>query len=487
MTPQLILYSFLGYTLLLFVIGYITSRKSDNESYLIGNRQSPWYVVAYGMVGASLSGVTFISVPGWVGDTQFSYMMVVIGYLLGYLVIALVLLPLYYRLRLTSIYTYLLDRFGFWSYKTGAFYFLLSRIIGASFRMFLVVNILQIFVFDNYGVPFWVTVVIFLLLINLYTFKGGIKTIVWTDTLQTTFMITAVVLTVIFIKNQLDMNFGALVDQIADSKYSKMIFTDWQDKRNYLKQFFSGAFIAIVMTGLDQDMMQKNLSCRNLRDAQKNIITLSWVLVPVNLMFLGLGAALLMFTSSHGIVIPATTDTLFPEVALNHLGALAGVIFIIGLVSAAYSSADSALTALTTSFIVDFLGINRNPDLNESQRKSIRMRSHFGMAVVLILVILLFGMINNEAVISELFTIAGYTYGPLLGLYSFGMFTRRPVHDRFTPLIAIASPLICYVLSMNSVAWFGGYRFGFELLILNGALTFAGLMLISRKGRTRKF
>jgi Na+/proline symporter len=481
MTPQLILYSFLFYTALLFSISFVTSRKSDNESYFLGNRKSPWPVVAYGMIGASLSGVTFISIPGWVGDVNFSYMMVVFGYLIGYFVIAIILLPLYYRLQLTSIYTYLLDRFGFFSYKTGAFYFLLSRVIGASFRMFLVVNILQIFVFDAYGIPFWLTVVIFLALINLYTFKGGIKTIVWTDMLQTTFMLVSVGITFIMIKNQLDVSLGDLVAQISQSEYSQIIDADWQSKQFYLKQFFSGAFIAIVMTGLDQDMMQKNLSCRNLRDAQKNIISLSWVLVPVNLLFLSLGAALLFFVQAKGIAIPGTTDTLFPEVALRHLGALGGIVFIIGLISAAYSSADSALTALTTSFTVDILGINRKKHLTEKQRTTTRYYSHFGIAFLLMLVIIAFSFINNEAVISELFTIAGYTYGPLLGLFSFGLFTRKKVNDKLVPFIAVASPLICYLLSKNSELLFNGYKFGFELLILNGALTFAGLWFLKKK------
>ena len=481
MSSQLILISFLAYTLLLFIVSFITSRKSDNDSYFLGNRKSPWYVVAYGMIGASLSGVTFISVPGWVSSTQFSYMMVVIGYLLGYFVIAKILLPLYYRLKLTSIYTYLLDRFGYWSYKTGAFYFLLSRIIGASFRMFLVVNVLQIFVFDGLGIPFWLTVIIFMVLINLYTFRGGIKTIVWTDTLQTTFMLAAVIITVFIIKDHMNVSLTSLVSQISDSEYSKMVFTDWQDKRFFLKEFFSGAFIAIVMTGLDQDMMQKNLSCRNLKDAQKNILTLSWILVPVNLLFLGLGAALIMYSSQFGIVAPGTSDSLFPEIALNHLGATAGIIFIIGLISAAYSSADSALTALTTSFTVDFLGIRRNEKLSVERRKSIRQYSHFGIAILLIAVIVLFKTINNDAVISEVFTVAGYTYGPLLGLFAFGLFTHRNPRDRYTPYVAIISPLLCYLLSKYSVQLFWGYKFGFELLILNGIITFVGLWLISAK------
>lgn len=481
MSASLILYSFIAYTALLFLISFITSHKSDNESFFLGNRKSPWFVVAYGMIGASLSGVTFISVPGWVDSASFSYMMVVFGYLLGYLAIARVLLPLYYRLQLTSIYTYLLDRFGFHAYKTGAFYFLLSRVIGASFRMFLVVNVLQIFVFDEYGIPFWLTVIIFMFLINLYTFKGGIKTIVWTDMLQTTFMLTAVVLTIFIMKEEMGLSFKNLVNDIVDSDYSKIVFTNWQDKRFFVKEFFSGAFIAIVMTGLDQDMMQKNLSCRNVKDAQKNIITLSWILVPVNLIFLGLGAALLIFAQQKGITISGTTDTLFPEIALKHLGSLAGIVFIIGLISAAYSSADSALTALTTSFTVDVLGINRKSNLTGKQKTNIRYRAHFSIAILLILVIIIFKTINNEAVISELFTVAGYTYGPLLGLYTFGLFTQKQVKDKWVPFIAILSPVLCYFLSKYSVQLLWGYKFGFEILIVNGIFMFMGLLMISKK------
>lgn len=479
MSVQLILYSFLAYTALLFLVSFITARKSDNEAYFLGNRKSPWFVVAYGMIGATLSGVTFISVTGWVEDSGFSYMMVVFGYLLGYFTIAKVLLPLYYRLQLTSIYTYLLDRFGNYSYKTGAFYFLLSRVIGASFRMFLVVNVLQIFIFDAYGIPFWLTVVIFMALINLYTFRGGIKTIVWTDTLQTTFMLLSVVLTVIFLKDQLGLSMGNLVQHISDSKYSQMIVTNWQNKRFFLKEFISGAFMAIVMTGLDQDMMQKNLSCRNLRDAQKNIISLSWILVPVNFLFLCLGAALMIFISEKGIDVQGTSDIIFPEVALRHLGPVAAIVFIIGLISAAYSSADSALTSLTTSFTVDILGIQRRKDLSNRQKKRIRYRAHFGVALVLIMMIVFFKSINNEAVISELFTVAGYTYGPLLGLFAFGLFTRHQVKDKWVPLVAIISPAICYVLSLFSEQIMNGYKFGFELLIVNGFLTFIGLMILS--------
>jgi len=467
--------------MMLFVVGRITSRNADNESYFLNNRKSNWLLVAYGMIGASLSGVTFISIPGVVSETQFSYMALVIGYLLGYFIIAKILLPLYYRLGLTSIYSYLDQRFGRWSYKTGAFYFLLSRLIGASFRIFLVINILQIFVFDQMGIPFWVTTAAFILLINLYTFRGGIKTIVWTDALQTTFMLTSVVITIFFIRDELMMTTRSMFDAIIQSDYSQMIFTDWKDKRFFLKQFFSGAFIAIVMTGLDQDMMQKNLSCRNLKEARKNIISLSWALIPVNLLFLGLGVLLVIFANAKGVVLPGTSDTRFPEIAFNHLQPIAGIVFVIGLISAAYSSADSAMTALTTSFTVDFLGIKRNPNLSEEKRKRIRQVSHFGMALVFIQVIILFKAINNSAVINELFTIAGYTYGPLLGLFSFGLFTRRKTLDKITPLIAVLSPLICYLLSKYSETLLWGYKFGFELLILNGLLMFSGLWIFSTK------
>jgi len=475
MTPQLIFYTFLGYTALLFLITWITSRKSSNEGFFIGNKTSPWFVVAYGMIGASLSGVTFMSVPGWVKDTQFSYMMVVFGYLVGYMVIATVLLPLYYRLNLTSIYTYLDQRFGFWTYKTGAFFFLLSRTIGASLRMFLVVNVLQIFVFDTWGIPFWVTVFVFIVLIILYTFQGGIKTIIWTDTLQTTFMLLAVVLSIVFIIKELNLSFSGLIQQVEDSGYSKMIITDWHDKRFFLKQFFSGIFISIVMTGLDQEMMQKNLSCRNLKDAQKNMFSFSFSLIFVNFMFLFLGAVLVIYANTKGISMQGSTDDLFPVIAIKYLNPIAGIVFLIGLISAAYPSADGALTALTTSFCIDFLNIKNKPQWSEERKTKIRHTVHILFAFVLFGFILFFRAINDKAVIDKLFTIAGYTYGPLLGFYSFGLFSKFQVKDRFIPIVAIASPVICYIINANSQIWFNGYKFGFEMLILNGLLTFIGL------------
>ncbi len=480
MTPLLILGIFLTYTVLLFTVTWITARKANNQSFYIGNRISPWFVVAYGMIGASLSGVTFMSVPGWVKETQFSYMVVVFGYLFGYFVIALVLLPLYYRLKLTSIYSYLDKRFGFWSYKTGAGFFILSRILGASLRMFLVINVLQIFVFDAWHVPFWVNVLIFIALIILYTLKGGIRTIVWTDTLQTTFMLLAVILSVVYISREMGTSVFKLVGTVIDSSVSKMFITDWHNERFFVKQFLSGMFITISMTGLDQEMMQKNLSCRNLKEAQKNMFTFSGILVFVNFLFLVLGAFLLIYAQSKSINV-AMTDDLFPTVAFKYLSPVAGIVFLIGLISAAFPSADGALTSLTTSVSIDFLGLEKREGLTESKKTKIRYAVHVTIALIFFISILIFRSLNDRAIIDKLFTIAGYTYGPLLGLFSFGLFTNRQVKDKVTPYIAILSPVVCYFLSMYSEELFNGYKFGFELLLLNGFLTFLGLLAFSHK------
>ena len=407
-------------------------------------------------------------------------MIIVFGYLIGYFVIINILLPLYYRLNLTSIYTYLDKRLGFRSYQTGAAFFLLSRTIGASFRMFLVVNVLQIFVFDAWGVPFWATVVIFIILIWVYTFRGGIRTIVWTDTLQTTFMLAAVVITIVLIAGSMNWSFGDLVNHVYHSNYSKMFFSEWQHRHFFLKDFLAGIFIAIVMTGLDQDMMQKNLSCRSLSDAQKNMYWMSSSLIFVNFLFLTLGAILYIYADTHSISLPARTDDLFPIIALKYLGPLAGIVFIIGIISAAYPSADGALTALTTSFSVDILGINRK-EMNEKKRMRIRHIVHICMSILLLIVIVIFRIINDESVISKLFTIAGYTYGPLLGMFAFSLFTRWQVKDKYVPYVAIVSPIICYILSVYDRVLLNGYNFGFELLILNGIFTFFGLYIIRTK------
>jgi solute:Na+ symporter, SSS family len=480
MKPLLILLIFLVYTVLLFAVTWITARRANNQSFYIGNRISPWFVVAYGMIGASLSGVTFMSVPGWVKETQFSYMVVVFGYLFGYFVIALVLLPLYYRLKLTSIYTYLDHRFGFWSYKTGAGFFILSRILGASLRMFLVINVLQLFVFDAWNIPFWVNVLIFITLIIIYTLKGGIRTIVWTDMLQTTFMLLAVVLSVIYISRELGSPVFNLARTVLDSSVSKMFITDWHNERFFVKQFLSGMFITISMTGLDQEMMQKNLSCRNLREAQKNMFTFSGVLIFVNFLFLVLGAFLLFYAQSKSISV-TSTDDLFPTVAFKYLTPVAGIVFLVGLISAAFPSADGALTSLTTCVSIDFLGLERRKGLSEQAKTKARYIVHISIAIIFFICILIFRSLNDRAIIDKLFTIAGYTYGPLLGLYSFGLFTGRKVNDRITPFIAVLSPVACFFLSRYSVELFNGYKFGFELLLLNGLLTFTGLWIFSHK------
>jgi len=481
MTPTLILLIFIAYTLLLFAITFITARRANHQSFYIGNKASPWYVVAYGMIGASLSGVTFMSVPGWVGETQFSYMMVAFGYFFGYVVIALVLLPLYYRLKLTSIYGYLEQRFGFWSYKTGAGFFILSRVLGASLRMFLVINVLQIFVFDAWNIPFWVNVLIFIALIIIYTLKGGIRTIIWTDTLQTTFMLLAVVLSVFFISRELGEPVQKLMRNLFDSDMSRIVITDWDHPRHFIKQFFSGMFITITMTGLDQEMMQKNLSIRRLMDAQKNMFTFSTINLVVVFMFLVLGAFLVFFARAESINV-AMTDDLFPTIAFRYLSPAAGIVFLIGLISAAFPSADGALTSLTTSFSIDFLGLEKKTEMDNARKTRIRYTVHFSFALIFFICILAFRQMNDRAIIDKLFTIAGYTYGPLLGLYTFGLFTKRTVTDRFTPWIAIISPVLCYFLNVFSEELFNGYRFGFEMLLVNGFLTFMGLLIFSRKG-----
>jgi Na+/proline symporter len=487
MSSSLILICVIVYSVLLFGVTYFTSKGADNESFFVGNRSSKWYLVAYGMIGASLSGVTFISVPGAVGTTSFSYLQVVLGYLIGYIVIAYVLLPLYYRLNLTSIYSYLKQRFGNYSYKTGAFFFILSRTVGAAFRLYIVVNVLQIFVFDSLGVPFIVTVAIFIALILLYTYQGGVKTIVYTDTLQTTFMLLSVILSVVFISQQLNLNVGALYHKVIDSQYSQVLFYDWKLKSFFPKQFFGGMFIAIAMTGLDQEMMQKNISCKTLGDAQKNVLTFTFVLFIVNILFLVLGALLYIYVkeSSIPLMLDANgkiiSDNVFPIIALNNLGTLSGIFFIIGLISAAYPSADGALTALTSVFCIDFLGLQDNNIKSESEKTKTRHIVHFSFALILLVVIVIFKLVNDDAVITKLFTWAGYTYGPLLGLYSFGLFTKNTVKDKLVPLICIISPSICIWLNYNSEALFSGYKFGFEMLILNGFITFLGLLVISSK------
>lgn len=476
MKPTYILLILAVYFVILLVISLITSDKqADNENFFKAKRQSPWFVVAFGMIGASLSGVTFISVPGWVEASQFSYMQVVLGYLLGYVVIGTVLLPLYYRLNLTSIYTYLEQRFGTYSYKTGASFFILSRVVGSSFRLFLVANVLQTLAFDAMGIPYWLTVTITIILIWLYTFKSGIKTVVWTDTLQTLFMLVALGITVVTLYDELNITQG-IVSYISESSLSKVFFFDDINSVDYFwKQFLSGAFIAIVMTGLDQDMMQKNLSCRTLKDSQKNMFWFTIILTIVNLAFMALGVLLTHYARQNGI--DAHKDELFPLLAKDYLGPVVFISFIIGLIAAAYSSADSALTSLTTSFSVDILEIDKKYSIQDQVK--IRKRVHVLLSLVLIFVIISFKyLIKDESVIAKLFIFTGYTYGPLLGMYSFGLFTQLKTRDKFIPFIAICSPILAYFISLYSNRWFG-FDFGFFVLILNGALTFIGLLAFS--------
>jgi Na+/proline symporter len=500
LSPIVILGIIAAYFAVLVLISFLTSRGgSDNDDFFLAGRKSPWPLVAFGMIGASLSGVTFISVPGAVGaggvNQAFSYMQVVFGYLLGYLFIAMVLLPLYYRLGLTSIYEYLRTRIGPHAYKIGAFYFLLSRTIGAAFRLFLVAIVMQEFVTGPMGIPFAVTVAIAIALIWAYTFRGGIKTIVYTDTLQTFCMLVSAGLTVYYVGAALETDLGGMVALIRNSDYSQLFFFEggWSDPNNFFKQFFSGALITIVMTGLDQDMMQKNLSMPNFRDAQKNMAVFSFVLLFANLLFLALGALLYIYATSVGLEIPASSDQLYPSIALLHLPPVAGILFILGLIAAAYSSADSALTALTTSFCVDFLGMNdtamadKDAEMRKEDRKR-RLYVHLGFSVLLFIVILVFRGVANQAVINSLFKAAGYTYGPLLGLFTFGLFTRLRVREitmlgkyRVPALVLVcfAAPVISMLVDQYSARLMGGFQFGFLILAFNGLLTFLGLVALS--------
>lgn len=470
------------YFLVLLGISYFTGKNDTNDSFFKAEKKSPWYIVAFGMIGASLSGVTFISVPGWVQASQFSYMQIVFGYLAGYFVIAYVLLPVYYKSNITSIYEYLKTRFGTVSHKTGALFFFISRVLGASFRLFLVASVFQYFIFDAWNIPFELTVVISILLIWMYTFKGGMKTIVWTDTLQTVFMLTAVVTAIYIICDSLQWSILDTYNSEEFKSYSKIIFNDdIKSKKHILKSFFGGMFIAIAMTGLDQDMMQKNLTCKSTKEAQWNILSLGFILIIVNFVFLFLGALLYMYADKNGIATPMIdgkpkTDLLFPEIALNqNLGYSIALVFILGLIAAAYSSADSALTSLTTSFCYDFLSIENH---KKEKQKNIRKKVHIGVSILLVFVIILFKHVLEDNVISSLLKVASYTYGPLLGLFAFGIFTKYKIREQLVPLVAIIALIITAILDVYAIEWFNGYKFGYELLILNGFITFSVLFLL---------
>ncbi|HPX75367.1 MAG TPA: sodium:solute symporter [Bacteroidales bacterium] len=482
MSPLLIFIIVLSYFGVLLIVSFFTSRNVNNAGFFLGNKKSPWYIVAIGMLGSSISGVTFISVPGWVQTTQMTYLQMVLGFVAGYVVIAHVLLPLYYRLNLTSIYTYLDLRFGRFSYKTGASFFLLSRSIGSAARLYVVANVLQIVIFNQLNIPFWVTVIVTILLIWLYTFKGGIKTIIWTDTLQTIFLFTALIATIIIVARELGLDFSGIVSTINNSEMSKVFeFKDWRSSQHFLKQFLSGAFITIVMTGLDQDMMQKNLSCRNIKEAKRNMLTYGVAFLPANLLFLSLGILLMTFVNSIGI--PADSeliagDNLYPYVATTQLGPVVLILFLIGLMASAYSSADSALAALTTSFTVDIIGIKNK---TEQQIKKTRTWVHLAISFLMAIMIIIFNIVNEKSIINAIYAIAGYTYGPLLGLYAFGLFTKYKVRDKIVPIIAILSPILCYLISYL-LKKYADYNTGYELLLLNGFITFMGLWAIRKMG-----
>lgn len=483
MSPTLLFSFVIGYFLLLLLVAWYTSKNSNNDSFFIGNRNSNWMLVAFGMIGTSLSGVTFVSVPGAVGKESFAYFQITLGYLLGYLAIAYVLLPLYYKLNLTSIYNYLSSRLGFKSYKTGASFFILSRTLGATARLYLVVKILQDTILSSFGVPFWATTLIILAMILLYTYEGGVKTIVYTDTLQTTCMLAGLVICTVYILNKMGLSFGESLNQMQDAGYSKIFFTDVDSRFFFLKQILAGAFITVTMTGMDQEMMQKNISVRTLKDSQKNVVTLSIIMLVVILLFLFLGGLLHLYADQQGVA--ATGDKLFPEVALNHMPPIVSVIFIIALISALFPSADGAITALTSSFCIDILGMKRREDWNDLEKKKIRQRVHLVVAGIFLLFVMVFKWVNDPSMIGVILKVAAYTYGPLLGLFSFGILTKRSVADKVVPYICIASPVICFFIDKFQKELFGNYEIGLELLIINGLLTFIGLVLISKPSNNK--
>ncbi len=479
MTPLFVSSIILVYFAALITISYFTSKGADSTTFFTAHRQSPWYLVAFGMIGSTLSGVTFVSVPGAVGKVGFAYFQVVLGYLVGYWIIIGVLMPIYYRLKVISIYTYLEQRFDIWSYRTGAFVFLVGRSIGSSLRLFLAATVLQLFLFDAWGVPFYVTVAATIALIWIYTFKGGVKTIIWTDTFQTVFLVGAVVITVWQIADKLGFSFSDMVNAIQTKGYSRIFVFDSPNSPLFFpKQFFGGMFITIAMTGLDQEIMQKNLTCRTLADGQKNMFWFSIVLVIVNLLFLTLGALLFLYCEQKGIAIPQYTDELFPRLAFNELGPLVGILFLLGITASSYASADSALAGLTTSFCIDFLNFKDKDEKTKLKQKFI---VHLSFSILFLIIILVFKEVNEKTVIDAVLNVAGYTYGPLLGLFTFGIFTKRKAGGMLVPVICLISPLLSYWISYNSVTWFSGYKISIEILIVNGLITFLGLWMISKK------
>ncbi len=474
---------------LILISNFISKKDKSNDAFFKANKNSKWYLVAFGMIGTALSGVTFISVPGQVGspDIQFKYFQFVLGNALGFLLIAKVLLPLYYRMNLTSIYGYIEQRLGNVSYKTAAFIFLISRTIGSAARLYLVVLVLQRYVFDSFGVPFWATVFISLGLIFAYTYRGGLKTIIITDTLQTFFLVSSVIFTIIFICNSLNFSFAEAFEAVKNSNYSKVFFyEDWLKSNHFIKQILGGMFVTIAMVGLDQDLMQKNLSCKNIGEAQKNMYTFTVIFVIINIFFLSVGALLYLYAEKNGIEVPMLgdvkrTDLLFPEIAFNHLSIIPAIIFLLGLTAATFATTDSALTALTTSFCVDFLRMDKEENKNQENQVRLRHLVHIGFSVLMFIVILFINYFNSSSVVSLIFKIAALTYGPLLGLYAFGLFVKtKTVRDVLVPIVCIIAPTLTFLISIYSKELFGKYEFAEELIIINGFITFIGLLLISK-------
>jgi hypothetical protein len=492
------------YFAILLCVAKITGKNSNNMSFFIGNKNSNWMLVAFGMIGTSLSGVTFVSVPGAVGKDAFYYLQITIGYLLGYFAIAYVLIPIYYRMNLTSIYNYLETRLGFRAYKTGASFFILSRTLGATARLYLVVKILQVFILDNMGVPFWATTLVILAMILLYTYEGGVKTIVYTDTLQTSGMLLGLIICSIYILSNLHlsifeglnlMHFKNTILNIGTKDKPNIVAnpamhitdvfnTNINSKFFFLKQIIGGAFISITMTGMDQEMMQKNISVKNLKDAQKNMVTIGFSMLFATLLFLFLGGLLNLYATQQHVT--AIGDDLFPTLALQHMPPYLSIIFILALISALFPSADGAITALTSSFCIDILGIQRNKTLDESKQKKIRQRVHLSFALVFLIIVLIFKWLNNSSIIDLILKVASYTYGPLLGLFAFGILTKRKINNKWVALVCILAPILCYLLELFQKQLLGNFQIGQELLIINGLFTFIGLWLISSPNTEKK-
>lgn len=483
MTPLLIVLTIVFYFVILFAVSYLAGNKADNEGFFVGNRKSAWYMVAFAMIGSSISGVTFVSVPGMVAVKQFSYLQMVLGFVVGQLIIAFVLVPLFYKMHVVSIYEYLDERFGIYSHRTGAWFFFISKVLGVAVRLYLVCVVLQALVFEPWHLPFILNIVVSILLVWLYTYKGGVKTLIWTDSLKTFCLIVSVVLCIYFIMDELDMDLSKMLSSVYQDDMSRLFFfDDWNSKTHFFKQFLAGVFTMIAMTGLDQDMMQRNLSCKNFKDAQKNMITSGVMQFVIVLLFLMLGVLLYQFAAARGIAIPELSDDLFPKIATEgYLPIFVGVLFILGLISSAYSTAGSGLTALTTSFTVDVLEANKKK--SETEVVKIRKYVHVAMSIVLGVVIFIIYLINKTSVINAVYVLASYSYGPILGLFAFGFFNKKQVRDKFVPIVAIASPILCYVLDCHSEAWFSGYKFSYEILILNAFFTYAGCWLLVKRSK----